>query len=414
MTTASGTTTRALYRRLLPLHVGVALAGFMLWLPVEKLFLSEIGFDPASIGLMAGAYAVIVPFLEVPSGILADRWSRRGVLVVSSVALAACSLIGGLSHSVTTYLLSALALGVYFALYSGTVDAMVYDTVVEHTGTGADFERRIGRVRFIEGTALVASSLAGGWVASLLSARVTYFLTVPFALASIIAFLLFREPRLHRASAPAPLRRHIATTFRTLTRQRRLLPVIVLSVLTGVLLQTVFEFGPLWLVMVGAPAVLFGPYWAGLVSSHALGGLLASRIDLTRPATLTAAGGLTIGAALTLTRAHDIVLITAAQLAMGLVLMVITVHTSQILHDAVPATVRAGVASGVSTFTWLVFLPFSLIFGLVSDKLGVNHAALLLAGVAVPIAALLVVTARPRLAPHTEPDPAPEPACVAA
>ncbi len=403
--------TRTLHRRLLPLQIGVALQGFMLWLPVEKLFMSEIGFDAASIGLMAAAYAVIVPFLEVPSGILADRWSRRGVLVVSSVALAACELIGGLSHNVATYIVSALVLGVYFAMYSGTVDAMVYDTVVEETGTGGDFERRIGRMRFIEGVALVASSLAGGWVASLLSARVTYFLTIPFALASIVAYLRFREPGLHRSSKPAPLRRHVATTFRTLTRRRVLLPVIALSVLAGVLLQTVYEFGPLWLVAVSAPAVLFGPYWAGLVSTYGLGGLLAARLDFTRPATVLGAGGLITAAAVTLTSARSILLITAAQVTLGLLLMAITVHMSQVLHDAVPSSVRAGVASGVSTLTWLVFLPFSLVFGVVSNSVGVHTGALLLAGMAVLVGVLLAVTAR-RPVPAVEPEP--EPVAVAA
>jgi hypothetical protein len=33
------------------------------------------------------------------------------------------------------------------------------------------------------------------------------------------------------------------------------------------------------------------------------------------------------------------------------------------LHDAVPSTIRAGVASGVGTLTWLTFLPFALLFG---------------------------------------------------
>jgi MFS family permease len=76
--------------------------------PVEKLFMSEIGFDPASVGLMAAGYAAVVPIIEIPSGILADRWSRRGVLVISSAALGLSALIGGLSHNVATYIGSAL------------------------------------------------------------------------------------------------------------------------------------------------------------------------------------------------------------------------------------------------------------------------------------------------------------------
>ena len=108
---------------------------------------------------MAAAYAAVVPIIEVLSGILADRWSRRGVLIISSVALMLCSLIGGLSNNVATYVVSALVLGVYFAMYSGTMDAVVYDTVLEETGDSEAFEKRIGRVRFVESLALVSSSL---------------------------------------------------------------------------------------------------------------------------------------------------------------------------------------------------------------------------------------------------------------
>jgi MFS family permease len=405
-------TTNALRRRLLPLNIGVALDGFLLWLPTEKLFMSEIGFTPATIGLMAAAYAVIVPVLEVPSGILADRWTRRGVLVVATVALAVSELIGGLSHDVGTYIVSALVLGVYFAMYSGTVDAMVYDVVVEETGDGVGFEKRIGRVRFIEGVSLVVSSLAGGWFASLLPLRAVYFLTIPFTIAAIVAYLRFREPTLHRANASASLREHVATTFRALTRQRSLLPAIALSVIAGVLLQSVYEFGPLWLVAVAAPAVLFGPYWAGLVSTTGLGALLAGRLNFNRPATVAGAGGLIVAAAVTLSVTRDIVAITLAQAMLGLLLTAITVHMSQVLHDAVPSNVRAGVASGVSTFTWLVFLPFSLIFGWVSDVTGVHAAALLLAGGAVLVSGLLAVTARRR--PPRVTEPRPEPALAAA
>ncbi len=154
--TATMTATRtakiptSLRRRLRPLYVGLALQGMLLWLPVEKLFMTQIGFTAASVGLVAAAYAVVTPILEVPTGILADRWSRRGLLIVSAVALMTCSLVGGLSHHVLLYLVSALILGAYFATYSGTVESIVYDAVVEETGGSDAYPARIGRVRLVD------------------------------------------------------------------------------------------------------------------------------------------------------------------------------------------------------------------------------------------------------------------------
>lgn len=243
-------------RRLRPLHVAVALQGFMLWVPVEKLFMNEIGFDPAADGMMAAAYAAVVPLVELPSGILADRWSRRGVLAMAGVALALCALIGGLSTGVSTYVVSALMLGVFFAMRSGTLDAVVYEVVLEETGRSDTFERHIGRVRLTESLALVGGALAGGALAGLTSTRLTYVATVPFAVVSVVACLRLREPRLHEAQVRAPLRTHLALTVRSLSTSSDLISIITLTVLTSALLQLILEFGPLWLVALAAPAVV--------------------------------------------------------------------------------------------------------------------------------------------------------------
>ena len=45
-------------------------------------------------------------------------------------------------------------------------------------------------------------------------------------------------------------------------------------------LHEVSVVGPLWLVALAAPAVLYGPYWAGLMSTFGLGGLLGGRLQL--------------------------------------------------------------------------------------------------------------------------------------
>lgn len=93
----------AVARRLRPLAIGLGLQNMLFWVPVEKIFMTEIGFDAAAIGIVAAVYAAVVPLLEVPFGVLADRWSRTGVLVLATFALAASSLVGGLSNDPAMY-----------------------------------------------------------------------------------------------------------------------------------------------------------------------------------------------------------------------------------------------------------------------------------------------------------------------
>ena len=209
-TVAISAAPRSLARRLLPLQVAVGLQGMALWVPVEKLFMTQIGFTARSVGVMAAAYAAVVPMFEVPSGILADRWSRNLILVCASARIAHELARGRAEHFGAGLHRGAMILGIYFALNSGTVDSVVYDVVLEETGSSDDYEVWIGRVQMVQSGAFVASALAGGLLAAWTSARLTYFASIPFIAVAMIAFLRFDEPRLHRHAEPVALRRHVA------------------------------------------------------------------------------------------------------------------------------------------------------------------------------------------------------------
>jgi len=396
---------RGLVRRLLPLQVAVGLEGMLLWVPVEKLFMTEIGFDAQSVSVMAAAYAAVVPLLEVPSGILADRRSRAWMMVWASAALIASSLLGGLSTNVAMYVVAAMLLGVYFALSSGTVDSIVYDVVLEETGSSDLYETWIGRTRMLESGAFVASALAGGLVAGWTSTRLTYFASVPFVALAIVAFLRFDEPRLHRAAERVALRSHVGLTFQTMTRRREVRRLVLLAALVALLTQAVFEFGPLWLVAFDAPAAVFGPYWAALVSTIGVGGYLAGRLDAERPAVAIALAALAPAAALALPRTGSLAGAIGAQTLLALALTVIGIHAGKLLHDGVPSQIRAGVSSGVGTFSWMLFLPFSLAFGAFAREHGVRSSAWFLVGAAVVIGLLLAVELRRPRTPATTSEP---------
>jgi MFS family permease len=382
-----------LTRRLRPLQIGTALQGFMLWLPVEKLFQTQIGFDAASIALMAAAYSAVIPLLEVPTGIMADRWSRSAILILASVAAAASALVGGLSHNVATYIAAALILGVCIAMNSGTVDSVVYDTIMEETGSSDLYETWIGRVRIVESASLAGSAIAGGLIAGWTTPRITYLLSIPFGLAAALAFSRFREPQLHRATEPVALRQHVATTVKAMTQLPQVRMMLLITALTALLSQAIFEFGPLWLVALNAPAAAYGPYWAVLVGTLGLGGYLAGKLNFGRPRTLVVlAVGLTAGPLL-LATSHTLLVVAVAQTGLGLLLAIIGIHVGRLLHDAVPSTIRAGVSSGAGTFSWVLFLPFSLVFGALARTHSVYLAGWTLAGVAAALTPLIIVVA---------------------
>jgi MFS family permease len=101
---------------------------------------------------------------------------------------------------------------------------------------------------------------------------------------------------------------------------------------------------------------------------------------------------LSLATALLLTWTRSLPLLISAQVVLALVLAIISIHASRLLHDAVPSSVRAGVSSGGGTLTWTLFLPFSLLFGWVAAENGINWSGFMLAGAAVVLAVLLVIS----------------------
>jgi hypothetical protein len=290
---------------------------------------------------------------------------------------------------------------------SGTVDSIVYDTVLEETGSSAAYEKWIGRVRMVESAAFAGSAVLGGLLAGWTSPRVTYFVSVPIVLASIVAFLGFDEPRLNRAATPVPLRRHIATTFGAMTRIAQVRRMMLLGAVAALLSQAVFEFGPLWLVALRAPTAVFGPYWAALVGTLGLGGYLISKLHLERARSLLVLAVVLVASPVLLATSGLIVAVVLAQTALQLLLTIVGIHAGLLLHDSVPSEIRAGVSSGVGTLSWVLFLPFSLVVGALANSHGVRWAGWVLVGAVAVLALLLAASTRTRRAAGVT-DDAPE------
>ena len=186
------------------------------------------------------------------------------------------------------------------------------------------------------------------------------------------------------------MRNHIAVTYRTIARHGAVLPLIILGALTSLTLQVIFEFGPLWLVALAAPAVLFGPYWASLMSAGGLGGLLADKIRMTKPKSVLVVVALMLAASVVLTTTGWVVAVIVAQVVLVLLLGIAGIHAGAMLHDAVPSAIRAGVASGAGTISWIGFLPFALTFGWVTQQYGMHASGWMITAAILAVGGLLL------------------------
>jgi MFS family permease len=386
---------RRVHRRLFPLYVATFLQGFVLWYNIEKLFMRSIGFDPATTGVAVAIFSAATLLSETPSGILADRWSRKGVLMLAGVAMFFSSIIGGLSYSIPVYLLGAAVNGVFLAFCSGTSDSIAYESFAEESPGAGNSEPFLGRLRMIEGLALVGSAILGGVVADEFGLRSTYLITAIPALCSIFVLKSVREPYYlgsGRVGSPA---RQLAAIFRTLLLNRSLAPVTLVLVLLTVLMYSYFDMAPLWLIALSLPVFWFGPAAAVVLAGYGLGGFLGGVWKLYRFGRLLVASIVLLAISVSLTFVRSAVLVVTTGVVFIVLVTALTVVFTRLLHESLTTDIRAAAASMISTFGRAVLIPFVLIFGLVARDFSIFNAAWMIVSVtAVTIGLMLRHAAR--------------------
>lgn len=339
-----------------------------------------IGFNTATIGLMVAIMSIVMLAVETPSGILADRWSRKGVMMLGCAALLISGAIGLFSFNEPVYIISTVFWGIYAALYSGTYDSVIYDTAMEEHGDSKKFESYLGRLRAVEGVSFVISALVGGLIASMLDIRDTYLFSLPLIAIAFVFLWKFKEPQLHKTDVAEPVFKHIRQTFAAVLRNPVLLPVVIATVGFFVLQETIFELSQLWFIAVAAPIALYGVFSAAVFSSWTTGGLLASRIK-SRGAIISLMVILISMIALLIV-AHDYVWILVAQFIIAICLVAIGIILSKKMHDELPSRLRAGSASVVSTLARIILIPGSLLITGIANSYDIFVATYVLLAVA--------------------------------
>jgi MFS family permease len=374
-----------LWRRLLPLYLSSFFEGLIFWYAIEKVFMTSIGFTPTSIAIVVIVMAVTGLVLEIPSGILADRWSRKGVLMTAYMALGLSSLLLGLSDTILEYTLASALFAAYFSLHTGTQDAIIYDALIEENDSRAGFEKYLGLATVFASVGLVIGSLLGGLIGDKIGLTSPYFLSVPPAILSVVILAWFREPKLHKQHTPTHLLKQVFDTTRVIFQKGYVAWILITLLSTCLIYDFLFEVDQLWPLALAMPLIWYGPLNALLLMGYGIGGPIAAFIVKKR--SLVIVWSIIAFIAVCLLTIHYMPLIAAAQfIAITLCIALETIALGK-LHDVLPSRLRSGASSVVGTLTNLLFIPLVYVFG----KLTEDHSVFYAANLLIPLGILCII-----------------------
>ena len=237
----------------------------------------ELGLSNTQVGILASALSLTWACAALGIGFVSDRTgSRKGLLILATLAFSACSFLSGLAGSFAAMLGARLLMGVAEGGIMPISQAMIAAEVKpERRGLAMGVTQNFGSNllgSFVAPVLLVAFATAYGW-------RNAFFLAgIPGLLAALLMWKLIREP----AVPVEPTTRETAAgmTWREALGERNVLICAVMGVLLVSYLVVCWAFMPLYLTQVrGYDAQTMGWLMGTLGISATVGAFLVSGLS---------------------------------------------------------------------------------------------------------------------------------------
>ncbi|HEY93465.1 MAG TPA: MFS transporter, partial [Dehalococcoidia bacterium] len=139
------------------------------------------------IAILVAIWSGLTVLLEVPTGALADRWSRKYTLVLSGLCCSLCYITWIFSSSFWLFALGLIFRTLGGIFESGTVQAYTFDFLKRH-GKKDDFEKIWGRCIALRVIGTAIALALGGFLS-----EISYTLVLVFSALSplVIMFVAF-------------------------------------------------------------------------------------------------------------------------------------------------------------------------------------------------------------------------------
>ncbi len=206
----------------------------------------DLGLSNTQVGLLASVLSLTWAFAAFGIGVVSDRTgSRKGLLLLSTLAFSACSFLSGIAGSFVMLLAARALMGVAEGGVMPISQAIIATEVrPEHRGLAMGVAQNFGSNllgSFVAPLALGSFAAAFGW-------RHAFFLAgLPGLLAAVVLWRFLREPRVDAVTPQVVAEK--MSLWQAL-EERNILICTVMSVLLVSFLVVCWNFMPLYLTQV--------------------------------------------------------------------------------------------------------------------------------------------------------------------
>lgn len=160
---------------------------------IERLFWQQRGMNVQMVVYCEIIYAVTIVLFEIPSGILADKFGRKRLLVINSALAAVEFIILLFANSFWIFGIAVSLSGIGKAFSSGSQNALLYDSLLVEKKENS-FEKFLGRLYAVDFTGSMIAALSGSILANMFGFEFNYIVSFFSMFFAFIITLSLREP----------------------------------------------------------------------------------------------------------------------------------------------------------------------------------------------------------------------------
>jgi MFS family permease len=337
---------------------------------IERLFWEQRGMSIQMVVYTEIIFAITVVLLEVPTGILADKWSRKNMIVLEVFLEFCMFLILVFATEFWHFAVAVFLAGIGRSAGSGSLNALLYDSLLLN-GKEQSFEKYLGRMNVCTFIAAIIAALCGSFLASRFGFELNYWISLASMLIALCLSLMLVEPAVksNTGDGSIKIKEYITASLLFFRKNRGVSLVVLSGMVTGAALSFIYEFWQLYLEKLDFPVVYFGLFSAGFmllglpgnILAHAMKSQFNYRTMLSVVTAVFAAGFLYLSVIKDFTGLVAIFLI-------GLFAGIIEPIAAGYLHHRIDSSMRATIDSFQSLGENAVLIIIGLGFGFFSSR----------------------------------------------
>lgn len=344
---------------------------FVLIYAFYAVMFSDFNVAPEKIGILLGVWSVVAFLLEVPSGVIADKYSRKHILFFAQLVRSAGYFVWILFPTFWGFLAGFILWGIKSAFASGTFEALLYD-LLNSEGKSDKYAKILGTAR---GWSYAGNLCAAAVAAYAIQFGYTFVLSMSIVAIFISALSIILLPKAKPVQSTDENKYFTLLNhgLHTVRKNPALISIIIFLMFTYGLGGALDEYWPLFAENAGATLSGVAIFIGCMSAIQIVASLIAHKFEKISDRGLY---GLFFVMGVILTTASYMFNISSLILLVlysGISTVLITIYDAKLQHQA-PEQVRATIGSIKGFFVEIMALAVYVVFGYLAGLLNYQNA----------------------------------------